>query len=248
VHRNGKEGNCKREKDDDTNDLNEETDEPRSDSIVGSSNRCFVGNLSFSTQWQGLKDYMRKAGEVVYADVIYYNGRSKGCGIVEYKTSEEAQNAIKTLNETELDDRIIFVREDLKPRFRPRDDNDDQEGDGRGQSERSSYGGAGRGIRGGGRRGRGMRGGGGSRFSDVGRKIFVGNLPFSTSWQDLKDHFGDAGKVIRADVLLDADGRSRGSGVVIYETKEDAQRAISEFDRTTFGGREIYVQEDRYAQ
>lgn len=40
------------------------------------------------------------------------SGRSKGCGIVEYRTPMEAQTAINTLLDTELKGRLIFVRED----------------------------------------------------------------------------------------------------------------------------------------
>ena len=52
----------------------------------------YVWNLAPETSWQDLKDHMRQAGEVVHAEVITeYNGRSKGCGIVEFATEEAAQ-------------------------------------------------------------------------------------------------------------------------------------------------------------
>jgi RNA recognition motif-containing protein len=75
--------------------------------------RVYVGNLSWDVAWQDLKDHMREAGEVVHAEVIReHTGRSKGCGIVEYATEEEARNAITTMTDTELQGRMIFVRED----------------------------------------------------------------------------------------------------------------------------------------
>ena len=44
-------------------------------------NRVFVGNLSFKTNWQSLKDHMKQAGEVVRADIfLNKENRSKGCG------------------------------------------------------------------------------------------------------------------------------------------------------------------------
>lgn len=55
-----------------------------------------------------------KVGTVRYADVMREGGpgsRSKGCGIVEFETPEEALAAIQHLNHTELDGRQIFVRE-----------------------------------------------------------------------------------------------------------------------------------------
>lgn len=47
--------------------------------------------------------------------VLEANGRSKGCGLVEYATQEEAAKAIAELNNTELEGRLIFVREDREP-------------------------------------------------------------------------------------------------------------------------------------
>jgi len=51
-------------------------------------------------------------------------------------------------------------------------------------------------------------------------------LPFQIQWQDLKDLFQGIGAVIRADIALNYDGRSRGFGSVLFETHEDAKNAI----------------------
>jgi RNA recognition motif-containing protein len=60
-----------------------------------------------------LKDHFKQAGTVVRADVLEEaGGRSKGCGLVEFATVEEAQRAIDALNDSELKGRLIFVRED----------------------------------------------------------------------------------------------------------------------------------------
>ena len=78
------------------------------------SRGVFVGNLSYETSWQNLKDHMRQAGEVTRADVLMdrATGRSKGCGIVEYQDAGDARKALRDLHETELDGRQIFLRED----------------------------------------------------------------------------------------------------------------------------------------
>jgi RNA recognition motif-containing protein len=79
----------------------------------GGGCKVYVGNLSWETQWQGLKDHMRQAGNVTHADVFMGNdGRSRGGGIVEYGSAQEAAVAIASLTDTELDGRMIFVRED----------------------------------------------------------------------------------------------------------------------------------------
>lgn len=72
----------------------------------------FVNNLSYDSTWKTLKDHFRKAGEVVRADVFEDDrGRSRGIGIVEFKYSGDAARAIKDLNNSTLDGRVIYVRE-----------------------------------------------------------------------------------------------------------------------------------------
>ena len=52
------------------------------------------------------------AGEVVHADILQLpNGMSKGCGIVEYATASEAQNAIADLSNQTLLGRMVYIRE-----------------------------------------------------------------------------------------------------------------------------------------
>ncbi|CAM9409257.1 unnamed protein product [Choristocarpus tenellus] len=83
--------------------------------LGGGSNNCkvFCGNLAFEVQWQDLKDHMRQAGNVIHADVfVSADGRSKGCGVVEYSRPFEARAAISQLCDTELLGRPILVRED----------------------------------------------------------------------------------------------------------------------------------------
>ncbi len=83
----------------------------------GGGRRVYVGNLAWDCKWQDLKDHMRSTGEVLHADVLHApDGRSKGCGLVEYQTADEAQRAIQELNDTELMGRMIFVREDREVR------------------------------------------------------------------------------------------------------------------------------------
>jgi len=75
--------------------------------------QLYVGNLSYYTSWQTLKDHMAWCGEVEFCDVmIDASGEKLGYGLVRYKTTKDAKKAIKEINDTELDGRWIFVRED----------------------------------------------------------------------------------------------------------------------------------------
>ena len=51
-------------------------------------------------------------------------------------------------------------------------------------------------------------------------------MPFRVRWQDLKDLFRKAGNVIRADVAMGYDNRSKGHGTVLFATVDDAKSAI----------------------
>ena len=73
----------------------------------------FVGNISFETSWQDLKDHMRKAGNVDYVKILSHeDGTSKGCAIVKYQKPAETMRAIRELNNSVLTERTITVRED----------------------------------------------------------------------------------------------------------------------------------------
>jgi len=149
---------------------------------------------------------MSEAGEVVEANIMLTgNGKSKGCGVVEFRFPEDAQRAIRTLHNTLFMGRPVLVREDREePGKDPR-----QAGDG--------------------------------------CQLFIGNLPYSASWQDMKDLFRKAGRVTHTDVLQDSGTRrSRGQGIVIYGDSRDAQKAIEMFDGYEWLGRRLEVREDRY--
>jgi len=96
--------------------------------------------------------------------------------------------------------------------------------------------------------GGGLGGLGSSQHSDsgtAGRQVFVRNLPWRYTWQDLKDKFKGAGRVVRADIMTESSGRSKGCGTVMFETPEDAAHAISMFNGALVDGREIDVRMDR---
>lgn len=71
----------------------------------------FVSNLSYNTDGESLQQLFTEYGEVTSANVVTdrETGRSRGFGFVEMPNDEEAENAIKALNESELDGRNISV-------------------------------------------------------------------------------------------------------------------------------------------
>jgi len=77
-------------------------------------------------------------------------------------------------------------------------------------------------------------------------KLYVGNLSFQTSSEDLQQLFSQAGTVESASVVEDRDtGRSRGFGFVEMATKEEGEKAIEQFNGTDLAGRNLTVNEAR---
>src|SRR6476661_5199988 len=75
-------------------------------------------------------------------------------------------------------------------------------------------------------------------------KLYVGNLSFNTTNQDLNDLFGQIGTVESANVVEDRDtGRSRGFGFVEMSSKEEADNAIAQLNGKEVDGRELKVNE-----
>lgn len=80
----------------------------------------------------------------------------------------------------------------------------------------------------------------------MGRKLYVGNLPFSAGETELQELFASAGAVDSVKVMRDmATGRARGFAFVEMATDDDAQKAIDKFHNYSFGGRNLTVNEAR---
>jgi RNA recognition motif-containing protein len=80
----------------------------------------------------------------------------------------------------------------------------------------------------------------------MGRKLYVGNLPYEVGETDLQDLFARAGTVETVAVMRDQmTGRARGFAFVEMSTDEEAQKAIQELNEFQFGGRNLTVNEAR---
>jgi len=75
-------------------------------------------------------------------------------------------------------------------------------------------------------------------------KLYVGGLPYSTTQDELRDTFSQAGTVTSTSIIMDKmTGRSRGFGFVEMENDADAQKAIEMWNGKDFGGRKLTVNE-----
>ncbi|KAF9078737.1 hypothetical protein BDP27DRAFT_1164117, partial [Rhodocollybia butyracea] len=206
--------------------------------------------LPYRVRWQDLKDLFRKAGTVLRADVsLGPDNRSRGYGTVLLATAEDAGRAIDMFNGYSWQTRILEVRPDrLPPDFDSLNPNSasfttapspthfaspqvsSSLVSGLNDIDYTSLFGLDRPS---------------SSSGNAGRNLFVGNLPFHCQWQDLKDLFRQAGTIIRADVALGQDGRSRGFGTVVFATEYDADHAVKMFNGYEYNGRILKVHYDK---
>jgi cold-inducible RNA-binding protein len=78
----------------------------------------------------------------------------------------------------------------------------------------------------------------------LGKKLYVGNLPYSATEAELRQLFEQHGAVVSITVITDRDtGMSRGYGFVEMEAPADAETAIRALDGQEFGGRNLRVNE-----
>ncbi len=76
------------------------------------------------------------------------------------------------------------------------------------------------------------------------KKIYVGNLNYSTTEDNLREQFAAYGEVVSVNIITDRDsGRSKGFGFVEMETDESAEAAIAELNGADIDGRQLKVNE-----
>lgn len=192
-------------------------------------NRLYVGNLAYDVNYKDLEKFMRGAGgDVIFSEVLVTPaGQSKGCGIVEFATQEDAQRAKNDLSDKSLMGRNLFIREDREETARfgappiP-----GKIGMAMGEA-------------------RSFLGNAAPVFAN--KNLFVGNLPLQASWQDLKDLMRQAGEVIRADVGVHMDGTPKGNGTVTFLNPDDARAAVEMYNGFDWFGNVLEVREDRFA-
>jgi RNA recognition motif-containing protein len=184
------------------------------------SRTLIVENVPDSFAWQELKDLLKPVGPVNHADIKEReNGRR--IGVVEFRNRDDVQKAINQSSSlcAGHDEGLMF-------RLMYRADVEAVTGF---------------------KRENGRSFGKGSSGDEGFRMLFVNNLGYSVSWQDLKDHFRSAGEVIRADVATEGGSsqRSRGYGFVEFNNSSDAAEAVRVLNGSYLKGRQIFVREYR---
>ncbi|XP_077419581.1 myelin expression factor 2 [Vanacampus margaritifer] len=211
----------------------------------GQRNRVFISNIPYDMKWQAIKDLMRdQVGEVTYVELFKdAEGKSRGCGVVDFKDEEFVSKAIETMDKYDLNGRPLNIK-----------------GDPDGEHARRVLQRMG-GHQGG--RGQDMGPGGMNiplsisnnpnippeikhalQTGRLGSSVFVANLDFKVGWKKLKEVFSMAGVVKRADVKEDKDGKSRGLGTVTFEQPLEALQAISMFNGQMLFDRQMHVKMD----
>uniref|UniRef100_A0AAY4E8M0 RRM domain-containing protein n=1 Tax=Denticeps clupeoides TaxID=299321 RepID=A0AAY4E8M0_9TELE len=204
-------------------------------------NRVFISNIPYDMKWQAIKDLMReKVGEVTYVELF----KDAEGNVVEFKDEEFVKKAIEVMNKHDLNGRPLNIKEDPDGEHARR------------VLQRSGgmYSG-----------GRGQDVGPGVmnlppsiannpnipqeiinflQSGRLGSTVFVANLDFKVGWKKLKEVFGMAGTVKRADVKEDKDGKSRGMGTVTFEQPLEAVQAISMFNGQMLFDRPMHVKMD----
>ncbi|XP_068736387.1 myelin expression factor 2-like [Montipora capricornis] len=220
----------------------------------GKECRVYVWNLPYNVKWQDLKDFMKTVGEVGHVDIIEDgHGKSKGCGIVEFRHKEDAEKAIKELHGTDFRGRSIHIREDRieetqSERRRPTSSRGTDSGNyGSNHSPQIGGGGLGNLTNLLGMGNLNVAQGLNYKTDPLSCTVFVSNLDYNVNWQKLKDTFRVAGNVIRADINLDSDHKSKGFGTVQFETATEAISAVSMFHGQNLSGRAMSVRLDRNA-
>uniref|UniRef100_A0A8D2PN30 Heterogeneous nuclear ribonucleoprotein M n=1 Tax=Zosterops lateralis melanops TaxID=1220523 RepID=A0A8D2PN30_ZOSLA len=217
--------------------------------------RAFITNIPFDVKWQSLKDLVKeKVGEVTYVELLMdAEGKSRvtvSCPhrVVEFKMEESMKKAAEVLNKHSLGGRPLKVKEDP-----------DGEHARRAMQKVMAAGGMGIGP---GPGGPGMINIPPSILNNpnipneiihalqagrLGSTVFVANLDYKVGWKKLKEVFSMAGVVVRADILEDKDGKSRGIGTVTFEQAIEAVQAISMFNGQLLFDRPMHVKMDERA-
>ncbi|KAJ6778544.1 RNA-BINDING PROTEIN CP33 CHLOROPLASTIC [Salix koriyanagi] len=177
--------------------------------------KLYVGNLPYSMASSELAEVFGEAGRVFSAEVIFdrVTDRSRGFGFVTMETVEEAKEAIRMFNGSEVGGRALRVNFPEVPRGGEREI--------MGPRIRSGYKG----------------------FIDSEHKIYAGNLGWRLTSEGLRDAFANQPGLLSAKVIYEREtGKSRGFGFVSFESAENAEDALEAMNGVEVEGRPFAIE------
>jgi len=227
------------------------------------SKTVYVANISFDTHWSEVKDFFRdKIGNVVYCRMFENEeGRSRGCGLIEFSDVASAKKAIDELHRYDFKGRELVVKEDIdaeRDRYgrliNDKKNNRDQRD--RGSHQRDSD-----------RDNRQIYDPMAQAYSNpynntfglspdflqslnikgpLNNRIFVANLDYNVGEKKLEEIFRLAGKALRVRLYKDHKDVSKGYATVEFEHAVEAVQAISMFHDQNLYGRPMSIRMDKY--
>jgi RNA recognition motif-containing protein len=191
------------------------------------STKLFIRNLNFDVTSENLEKLMRQAGRIVSCEVLKTKqGKSLGCGSVEFQTLAESNNAMQLFQNHTFHGRTIQLRDDhleiLGLSYLPSSSSSSEDHHPH-SADASSF----------------------VPLEYQNNSVFVGNLSDFTSRDDLRQHMSAVGEVFKSTILRGANDVSKNCGLVIYKNQESVMKAIQLLNDTSLDNHLIFVREDR---
>ncbi|KAL6988131.1 hypothetical protein U1Q18_013878 [Sarracenia purpurea var. burkii] len=190
----------------------EEEDDGQSETESAESGRLYVGNLPYAMTSSELSEIFGEAGRVIYVEIVYdrVTDRSRGFAFVTMGSVEEAKEAIRMFDGSQVGGRTVKVNFPEVPRGGEREV--------MGPKIRSSY----------------------QAFIDSPHKIYAGNLSWALNSQGLREAFADQPGLLSAKVIYDRDSRrSRGFGFVTFSSAREVESALNAMNEVEVEGRPL---------
>ena len=220
----------------------------------------YFGGLPWSVTSEELETFVINGfGNISSAEVVIgHDGRSRGYGIVQAYSEDDATQIISTFNDSELQGRRLFVKFD--------GDKSGNSGYNNGSNGYNS--GYNNGSNGGYNNGNGGYNNGSNGYNNgsngynngsngynkssnyaaippVSKSVYFGGLPWSVTSEELEAFVVSGyGNVNSAKVIIGSDGRSRGYGIIEAQSEHDAAQIILTFNEMEFQGRRLFVKFD----
>lgn len=190
--------------------------------------KVFFKNVTFDTTAGYLMKKFKACGKVESLDLwTRFDGSSKGKGTVDFSTPEEAEEAVRTLMDVDIDGRPIWVELEDPERAEARE----QKGLAKGKGKSKGKG-----------KGKAFSKKGGGSVDGESCKIFFKKVPTETPEDFLQGLFQEHGDVKEFELWKYADGRSKGLGTVEFGSPEEAQAVAEALDGAEVDGKIIKVE------